>query len=152
MIELHKEYYEIIIIDIILGTIPLVVSESWNLFSNWKAYFLLTKIRRYKASFFPSWSSSARCSTEQQRVRRRNEWKDRLKLAIMAKQIWDISTQQKSVQIIACFQFSSVQWLSCVRLCDPQGPQHARPPCLSPIPGVYPRATVHGVAKVSDRT
>ena len=117
MIELHKEYYEIIIIDIILGTIPLIVSESWNLFSNWKAYFLLTKIRRYKASFFPSWSSSARCSTEQQRGRRRNEWKDRLKLAIMAKQIWDISTLRKSVQIITCFQFSSVQFSSVAQSC-----------------------------------
>ena len=34
------------------------------------------------------------------------------------------------------FQFSSVQSLSCVRLCDPVV-QHARPPCPSPIPGAY---------------
>ena len=37
-------------------------------------------------------------------------------------------------------QFSSVQF-SCSVMSDslqPHGPQHARPPCLSPIPGVYP--------------
>ena len=32
---------------------------------------------------------------------------------------------------------SSVQSLSCVRLLPPHGPQHARPPCPSPTPGVY---------------
>ena len=37
-------------------------------------------------------------------------------------------------------QFSSVQF-SCSVMSDslqPHGPQHARPPCLSPVPGVYP--------------
>ena len=34
-------------------------------------------------------------------------------------------------------QFSSVQSLSHVRLCDPMKSQHARPPCPSPTPGVY---------------
>ena len=33
-------------------------------------------------------------------------------------------------------QFSSVQSLSCVRLCDHES-QHARPPCPSPTPGVH---------------
>ena len=35
-------------------------------------------------------------------------------------------------------QFSSVQLLSHVRLLRPHGPQHARPPCPSPTPRVYP--------------
>ena len=47
-------------------------------------------------------------------------------------------------------QFSSVAQ-SCPTLW-PLGPQHARPPRPSPTPGVYARATVHGVAKGSDRT
>ena len=34
-------------------------------------------------------------------------------------------------------QFSSVQLLSCVQLLWPHWLQHARPPCLSPTPGVY---------------
>ena len=34
--------------------------------------------------------------------------------------------------------FSSVQSLSRVRLCDPLNKQHARPPCPSPTPRVYP--------------
>ena len=33
--------------------------------------------------------------------------------------------------------FSSVQSLSCVPTWRPHGPQHARPPCPSPTPGVY---------------
>ena len=33
--------------------------------------------------------------------------------------------------------FSSVQWLSCVRLFVTHGPQHARPHCPSSTPGVY---------------
>ena len=40
-------------------------------------------------------------------------------------------------------QFSSVQLLSRVRLYESQQPhesQHARPPCLSPTPGVYPNS------------
>ena len=35
------------------------------------------------------------------------------------------------------FQFSSVQSLSCVQLFVTPGLQHTRPPCPSPIPGVY---------------
>lgn len=104
LIELHREYCGTVIIAMTLETLPLIVSESCKLFSNWKAYFFRTEIRGYKASFFPPWSSLARCFTEQQRGRRRNEWRDRLKLAIMAKQIWDISTLQRAVQIIACFR------------------------------------------------
>ena len=34
-------------------------------------------------------------------------------------------------------QFSSVQSLSHIRLLWPHEPQHARPPCLSPTPGVH---------------
>ena len=34
--------------------------------------------------------------------------------------------------------FSSVQSLSCVRLLRPHEPQHTRPPCPSPTPGVHP--------------
>ena len=35
-------------------------------------------------------------------------------------------------------QFGSVQSLSRVRLFGPHEPQHARPPCPSPTPGVHP--------------
>ena len=43
-----------------------------------------------------------------------------------------------SLSIFICsVQFSSVQSLSCVRLW-PHGLQHARPPCPSPTPRVYP--------------
>ena len=38
------------------------------------------------------------------------------------------------------YMFSSVQSLSGVRLCDSHGLQHARPPCPSPTPGVYPNS------------
>ena len=38
---------------------------------------------------------------------------------------------------IALGQFSSVAQ-SCPALCDPNELQHARPPCPSPTPGVYP--------------
>ena len=34
-------------------------------------------------------------------------------------------------------QFSSVAQ-SCLTLCDPHKPQHTRPPCPSPTPGVHP--------------
>ena len=38
-------------------------------------------------------------------------------------------------------QFSSVQLLSCVQLfARPHEPQHAKPFCLSPTPGVYPNS------------
>jgi len=36
--------------------------------------------------------------------------------------------------------FSSVQLLSCVWLFGPREPQHARPPCPSPTPVVYPNS------------
>ena len=36
-------------------------------------------------------------------------------------------------------QFSSVAQ-SCPTLCDPSGPQHAKPSCSSPTPGVYPNS------------
>ena len=36
-------------------------------------------------------------------------------------------------------KFSSVAQL-CLTLCDPHEPQHARPPCPSPTPGVYPNS------------
>ena len=36
-------------------------------------------------------------------------------------------------------QFSSVTQ-SCLALCNPQGLQHARPPCLSPTPGIHPNS------------
>ena len=39
-----------------------------------------------------------------------------------------------------CIQFSSVQSFSRVRLFAPHGPQHAKPPCLSPTPGIYPNS------------
>ena len=37
-------------------------------------------------------------------------------------------------------QFSSVSQ-SCLTLCDSHGPQHGRPPCPSPPPGVYPNSS-----------
>ena len=36
--------------------------------------------------------------------------------------------------------FNSVQLLSCARLFGPHEPQHARPPCPSPTPVVYPNS------------
>ena len=43
------------------------------------------------------------------------------------------------VSYLVWFQFSSVQSLSCVPMDSlwPHGLQHARPPCPSPVPGVY---------------
>ena len=40
-------------------------------------------------------------------------------------------------ELYLIFQFSSVQLLSRVRLFEPDGLQHARPPCPSPAPGAY---------------
>ena len=34
-------------------------------------------------------------------------------------------------------EFSSVQLLSCVQLLQPHEPQHVKPPCPSPTPGVH---------------
>ena len=48
------------------------------------------------------------------------------------KKLWYIYTKEYSVQ------FSSVQSLSRVWIFWPQEPQHTRPPCPLPIPGVYP--------------
>ena len=42
-------------------------------------------------------------------------------------------------QFISEIQFSSVAQ-SCLTLCDPSELQHARPPCPSPTPGVYPNS------------
>ena len=42
--------------------------------------------------------------------------------------------------IIMPSQFSSVQLLSCVDSLRPHEPQHARPPCPSPTPWVYPNS------------
>ena len=42
------------------------------------------------------------------------------------------------VQLSYPYMFSSVQSLSCVRSFVTHEPQHARPPCPSPTPGVYP--------------
>ena len=47
-----------------------------------------------------------------------------------------ISKKLLKSQIIR-FQFSSLQSLSCVRLFATHGLHHARPPCLSPFPGVH---------------
>ena len=56
--------------------------------------------------------------------------------------ILELQLQHQSFQWIfridfLSVQFSSVQSLSRVRLCDPNEPQHARPPCPSPTPGVH---------------
>ena len=42
----------------------------------------------------------------------------------------------QKTKIMASGPISSVQLLSCVRSLRPHGPQHARPPCPSPTPGV----------------
>ena len=44
----------------------------------------------------------------------------------------------QKTKIMASGPISSVQLLSCVRSLRPHGPQHARPPCPSPAPGVHP--------------
>ena len=43
----------------------------------------------------------------------------------------------QKTKIMASGPISSVQLLSCVRSLRPHGPQHARPPCPSPAPGVH---------------
>ena len=45
-----------------------------------------------------------------------------------------------AVNIFLLLQLSSLQSLSCVWLFATQGPQHTRPPCPSPTPGVYPNS------------
>ena len=46
----------------------------------------------------------------------------------------------RQLSLLIFFQFSSVQLLSCVRFLQPHELQHARPPCPSPSPGVYPNS------------
>ena len=46
----------------------------------------------------------------------------------------------RQLSLLIFFQFSSVQLLSCVRFLQPHELQHARPPCPSPTPGVYPNS------------
>ena len=43
-------------------------------------------------------------------------------------------------EVLIMVQFSSVQSLSRVRIFQPHELQHARPPCPSPTPGVYPNS------------
>ena len=47
---------------------------------------------------------------------------------------------KKNIHIESGHQFSSVQSLSPVQLLWPHGLQHARPPCPSPTPGIYPNS------------
>ena len=47
------------------------------------------------------------------------------------------NVREYRIKIIVPIQFSSIQSLSHVWLCDPHGQQHSRPPCPSPAPRVY---------------
>ena len=56
-------------------------------------------------------------------------------------------TQGLNPRILHSVQFSSVAQL-CLTLCNPNEPQHARPPCPSPTPGVPDTQThVHRVSE-----
>ena len=46
-----------------------------------------------------------------------------------------LCTESQTLTVSICCEFSSVQSLSCVWLCDPM---NRRPPCPSPTPGVHP--------------
>ena len=46
-----------------------------------------------------------------------------------------LCTESQALTVSICCEFSSVQSLSCVWLCDPM---NRRPPCPSPTPGVHP--------------
>ena len=53
---------------------------------------------------------------------------------LVAENCWMMKTEHLNINF-----FSSVQF-SCVRLFETSWPQHARAPCLSPAPGVYPNS------------
>ena len=52
----------------------------------------------------------------------------------------EVTGNLQKIFFVNYISISTVQWLSCVRLFATHEPQHARPPCPSPTPGVHPNS------------
>ena len=63
--------------------------------------------------------------------------RDRIQISSTKRTLYHLSTQEAHLTFFS--QFSSVAQ-SCPTLCNPMNRQHARPPCPSPTPRVYPNA------------
>ena len=68
----------------------------------------------------------------------------KLRELVIDREAWRVAVHgvTKSQTQLSDFQFNSVQFSLSVmsNSLQPHGPQHARPPCPSPTPGVYPNS------------
>ena len=67
-------------------------------------------------------------------------WDDRHSVSLLWSSFHDVCKSNHYAIHLKFTQFSSVQLLSRVRLFATHESQHARPPCPSPTPGVYPNS------------
>ena len=83
-----------------------------------------------------SWCLRTKLSAQQTNIRTKTQTAGRSDTVALDRMNWAWRTPAPSLEIMVIqFQFSSSVVSNCLR---PHEPQHARPPCPSPTPGVHP--------------